>query len=77
MLFSRRYRGPVLLFLLAMLLFHYHSTVHFCWSLLGIRAPFPLDPTDGWWALLKGFLPFGAMFLVFFAGLLTKKLARS
>ncbi|MFD2786743.1 hypothetical protein [Hymenobacter rubripertinctus] len=74
---SRRYRGPLLLFSLAMVLFHYHSTVHFFWSLVGIKATFPLDPTDGWWALLKGFLPFGAMSLVFFAGTLTKKIARS
>jgi len=60
------------MFIIALLLMHYHSTIHFVWSLLGIPYEFPLDPTEGWWALLKGFLPAGALWIIFFAGLITK-----
>ncbi len=62
----------MILFALAMLFFHYHSTIHFVWAALGIKTKFPLDPIEGWWALLKGILPPLALWIVFFAGLLTK-----
>ena len=63
----------LIMFVVAMILFHYHSTVHYIWALLGIKAEFPLDPVEGFWALLKGFLPAGALWIVFFAGLISKK----
>lgn len=56
-----------------MVLFHYHSTFHFIWALMGIPYEFPLDPIDGWWALLKGLLPPFSLFIVFFTGLITKR----
>lgn len=66
----------LLLFALAMVLFHYHSTIHFLWAMVGIPYEFPLDPTEGYWALLKGFLPAGALWLVFFAGIISKRRGR-
>ncbi len=60
------------LFIVAMILFHYHSTGHFIWAILRIPAKYPLDPVEGWWALLKGILPAVSLWLVFAAGIISK-----
>jgi type III secretory pathway component EscT len=61
-----------ILFVVAMIFFHYHSTGHFIWALLGIKTAYPLDPVEGWWAFLKGVLPVMALWIIFFAGLASK-----
>lgn len=67
-----RSKIALIMFIVAMVLFHYHSTVHYIWALIGIKATFPLDPVEGDWALLKGFLPAGALWIIFFAGVISK-----
>jgi len=62
----------LILFVVCMLLFHYHSTGHFIWALLGIPYKYPLDPIEGDWAMLKGFLPPIAMVLAYVAGIISK-----
>ena len=62
-----------ILFVVAMILFHYHSTIHFVWAMLRIPAKFPFDPVTGWWALLKGILPAVSLWVVFAAGLISKR----
>ncbi|PWK17609.1 hypothetical protein LV89_04325 [Arcicella aurantiaca] len=61
-----------IMFVVAMIFFHYHSTGHYLWALLGIKTPYPLDPVEGWWAFLKGVLPVVALWIIFFAGVISK-----
>ena len=61
------------MFIVAMVFFHYHSTFHYVWALVGIKMEFPLDTNVGMASLIKGFLPAGALWIVFFAGVISKK----
>jgi hypothetical protein len=65
---SRRF-GIILFFVGVFALFA-HTTLPFLWAAAGIRAHYPLTPTEGFLSFLPGFTPPLGALVIFIGGLL-------